>query len=704
MKENYLTGRMLFANFYVFESIAAIVIAFALKNIPTTHSIAISLYLIISCVLFAVARRKRLYSELVEAYIGSFVFSFMSYILGYVFDNTQVFVYAVFVHCVVMATYIDKKIYSFNVKITMISLIVSFTYAAVMFPGKFNISLYVIGAIGVMGVQWVCYSIIKTISAQNRRSREQERSLDDMLEVVEAKCEEARRATRTKSEFLSNMSHEIRTPINAVLGMNEMILRESNDSNIIEYATNVASSGKMLLSIINDILDFSKIESGRMEIIPVEYQVSAVINDLINMIRPRLDEKDLKFDIEVNEKLPNYLYGDEVRIRQIVTNLLTNAVKYTDYGSVTLAVRFEEKEENEINLIIDVRDTGRGIKGADINHLFDAFMRMDEKMNRNIEGTGLGLSITKNFVDMMGGVLSVDSVYGGGSTFTVTIPQRVIKDEPIGDFKKQYQTGVKNKSHYHESFVAPDARILVVDDNEMNLKVVIGLLKQTHVQVATATGGKQCLEMLREGSYDILFLDHMMPGMDGLATLRRIKAERLDKDMPVIALTANAVSGAREMYKDYGFADYLSKPISGRELEKLLYMLLPEDKVLTTEQADLSKEIIYSGLIDSALGMKYCMNDKALYKEVLGIFKEQADKQMTMLSQMFQEKDWDNYAILVHSIKTNALNIGAGELADMAKEQEMTARAGMEDALSEGFQDFLDKYSAVVKEIDTIIT
>ena len=704
MNENYLTGRFTFIYFYVFETIVAIIAGEVTKNLPDKLRYIIIAYLILSIVFIFAFPGKKAENEQKNAYIHSILFVVMSTILGGEFDNTQVFIYAVFVHSVVMISYIDTKIYTFNIILNTLSLISMFFVVRNIARDTFHTNEYIIGAIGACGVQWLAYGHIKSIAFQTRRSLEQERSLDDMLKVVEAKCEEARQATKSKSEFLSSMSHEIRTPINAVLGMNEMILRESHDSNIVEYATNVAASGKMLLSLVNDVLDFSKIESGKMEIIPVEYQVSSVLNDLINMIRSRAEEKGLKLLFEIDENVPNFLCGDEVRIRQVVSNLLTNAVKYTDTGSITLKLDYNQKSHKEIELIFQVKDTGIGIKEEDVTHLFDQFMRMEEKKNRNIEGTGLGLSITKRFVDMMNGNLSVDSVYGQGSTFSVKIPQIVVKNEPMGDFKKQYDAGVKSQKHYNVSFVAPGAKILVVDDNEMNLKVITGLLKQTQIQVDTATSGKECLEILGREKYNILFLDHMMPGLDGLATHRRIIAQGLGENMPIIALTANAVSGAREMYLDYGFADYLSKPIISKDLEKILYNHLPVELIKEADFAETIKtESINSQMLDTDKGIELCGNDKEFYREILLAYYEQGYKQIDSLNNYYNESAWREYEVLVHSIKSKYLNIGAIEFSEKARLQEQAAKLGDEDYIKNNFDGFIDEFKVVLDEINRIL-
>lgn len=421
------------------------------------------------------------------------------------------------------------------------------------------------------------------------------REIDEALRELNEELEEANlrlaSASEAKSSFLANMSHEIRTPINAVLGMDEMILRECKDKQILEYANDIDSAGHQLLSLVNDILDFSKIESGKMELHPVEYEMFSIMNDCYNMIYMRAKRKDLKFSIENDPQIPAFLYGDEVRIRQIIMNLLTNAVKYTKDGSVTLKFDFENTDEDNINLIISVKDTGIGISEDDQKYLFDSFKRIDEKTNRNIEGTGLGLSITKKFTDMMGGTIGVDSVLYEGSTFTVTIPQKIADKGTVGHFDERLNKRGETSSSDSDStdssdkkdkFTAPHARILVVDDVKMNLNVVRLLLKNTGIQIDLAASGDECLKYTLMKRYDVILMDHMMPIMDGIEALHRIReqADGLNTDTPVVALTANALVGAQEMYLSEGFVSYLSKPVKGADLEECLLKILPEDKII----------------------------------------------------------------------------------------------------------------------------
>ena len=521
----------------------------------------------------------------------------------------------------------------------------------------------------------------------------------------------ALQAAKNKSDFLSNMSHEIRTPINAILGMDEMILRESKDKNILEYAENLRSAGNSLLSIVNDILDFSKIEAGKMEIIPVEYALSSVLNDLVNMIKPRADKKGLQLVTKADEKIPSVLLGDEIRIKQVVTNILTNAVKYTEKGSVTLSIDFEQRDENSIWLKFSVADTGIGIKEEDISKLFSAFERIEEKRNRTIEGTGLGMNITKQLLAMMDSRLEVSSVYGEGSTFSFKVAQKIINAEPMGDFAEAF----KNLGHeeYHEKFTAPDAKILVVDDTAMNLTVVKGLLKQTKIQIDTAESGYDTLKMVAAKHYDIIFLDHRMPGMDGIETLQQMKTLEGNKcaDSPVISLTANAISGAREQYIAAGFKDYLTKPINSAALENLLIKYLPPELVkISAETADetvdessnLPDWLKNLDGINSTAGVEHCGGVDS-YVDALTVFANAVNSGADEIQNYFDSADWKNYTVKVHALKSSARVIGAMELSERAKRLEDAGNAGYVDEIKKDTPELLRLYRTYAEKLSPLI-
>ena len=398
------------------------------------------------------------------------------------------------------------------------------------------------------------------------------------LAEIESARDQANEANKAKSTFLANMSHEIRTPLNSVLGMNEMILRSTDDPQLREYAESIKLSGDTLLSLINDVLDFSKIEANRMDIIPVEYNPHDLLRECYHYFEQMAESKDLYIDVTCDETIPSRLMGDEKLIRQIMTNIISNAIKYTREGGVKVHMSDEGTASDVRDMVITVSDTGIGIEQEDINYLFDAFKRINEKENATIQGTGLGLAITKELVTLMHGTISVHSTPGQGSVFTIVIPQKIVDKTPVGEFKKHIDT---DRKEYKESFRAPDARILIVDDAKLNLKVAQALLKSTLIQCDTASGGDKAIEMCRDTKYDLILLDHRMPEPDGIQTFHVISKEGLNTDTPVIMLTANVVSGAEEEYMRIGFADYLSKPIHGDELEATLIKHLPAEKVYT---------------------------------------------------------------------------------------------------------------------------
>ena len=415
-------------------------------------------------------------------------------------------------------------------------------------------------------------------------------------------AEAANQANEAKSYFLSTMSHDIRTPMNAIIGMNEMILRDSRDDVIAMYSENIKAAGNTLLGIINDILDFSKIEAGKMEIMEVDYNCASLLNDIVNMVQRKADEKNLDFRLDVDPDIPRCLHGDEIRIKQVITNILSNAVKYTKEGSVTFSIKSSECKDNSgyVMLHVSVEDTGIGIKKEDLDKLFVAFERIDEKKNRNIEGTGLGMAIAQSFLNMMGSRIQVESEYGKGSVFSFDLKQKVVQWEPLGEFDSAYKSFLRERQQYKVQFVAPDARVLVVDDNVINLKVFVNLLRETRIQIDTAESGDACLALYKQNRYDVIFLDHMMPDKDGIETIKEMKEckDTLNAKTPIVCLTANAVSGMREMYINAGFDDYITKPIDTVKLENMLLTYLSPDLVRPPESEKKQSILVVNEDID----------------------------------------------------------------------------------------------------------
>ena len=535
-------------------------------------------------------------------------------------------------------------------------------------------------------------------------------------EISKETAEEAVAVSEAKTSFLSNMSHEIRTPINAVLGMNEMILRECEEENILVYANNIKNAGHTLLGLINDVLDFSKIEAGKIEILNVDYDLASVINDLVNMIQTRADSKGLILNLEIDKTMPTSLYGDEVRIKQVITNILTNAVKYTEKGSVTFKVGYEriEDDPNHLFMNVAVTDTGIGIKPEDIEKLFIEFERIEEKRNRNIEGAGLGMTITKRLLEMMGSRLEVQSTYGEGSTFSFRLRQRVNKWDEIGDYETTYRENITGQKKYKEKFIAPDASVLVVDDVPMNLEVFKSLLKKTKVKIETADSGRECLSLTHQNKYDLIFLDHMMPEMDGIETLHNMRRDEQNQNIgtPTICLTANAISGAREEYLREGFDDYLTKPIDADALEKAMINYLPKDKVQKIEKDQAEAEsgdkveipswICEIADIDADKGVSHCGSPES-YLETLAIYGKSAPASADEIENLWAAGDLANTTVKVHAIKSLSRAIGAEEIGALAEKLELAGKAGETEPLEKELPGLLSRIRAVCSALTPLV-
>lgn len=508
-----------------------------------------------------------------------------------------------------------------------------------------------------------------------------------LIEQLKEEKKLADSANRAKSTFLANMSHEIRTPLHAITGMSEMILRESSDKEILSYARDIHSASNALLGIVNDILDFSKIESGRMEIVPVSYQLSSLVYDVYLLIGKRAEDKGLTFSIEVDEKLPSGLCGDDIRLKQILINLLTNAVKYTKKGSVSLQIMGEVK--NDIcNLHFQVKDTGIGIRDEDKEKLFTEFARLEEKRNRSIEGTGLGINITQQLLMLMNSTLCVESIYGQGSVFSFALEQKINNWQEVGDLGKRLHADIGNEIH-EAGFRAPDVKVLVTDDIELNRKVFRCLLKQTGIQVAEAGSGAECLAKSGKEQYDLIFMDNMMPDMDGIETLHKLKADPDGKNRitPVIMLTANAIAGAKEEYERAGFDGYLSKPIDPKKMETIIRRFIDKERILSIEKADPEKEGPESADPESAAELPdlssfmwdyarlYIPDEQVLVNLLNGFLQILSDRrrEWSAFCEDAAAFDIEKFRIQVHSLKGLSATVGAVSISGLSRILETAA-------------------------------
>ena len=539
--------------------------------------------------------------------------------------------------------------------------------------------------------------------------------LSDAINELVDHLNDAMNANESKSTFLANISHEIRTPMNAILGFSELILQAEPSEEVKEDAEHIKRACNNLLAIINDLLDISKIESGNLELVPVSYYLHYLFSDVESVISIPAQNKGLFYQMDIDPNLPNKLFGDIVRIRQVLINLINNAIKFTREGSVTLSVTGNMLEDvpgdspdekvDLIQLTFKVTDTGVGIKEEDLASIFDKFKQVDAKVNRGIEGTGLGLSISRELVHMMGGEISVESTYGVGTTFTVTMTQRVLSRERLAD-----SIAKKAAEEYkmHRVFYAPSAKILVVDDNAVNLRIFRGLLKHYQIEADTALSGFEAIEMIQEKDYDLIFMDHMMPEMDGVETTTRIR--RMDsisaQKVNVIAVSANALRGIRDKFIEQGFQDYLSKPIEVPVLEKMLKEFLPENKIVEGVEVknEVHPEVDFEiPAVDIYTGLTKCGNDVEEYLQILQIVVEFGEDKCKTLERYALEGNYENYTIDVHALKSVAANVGAHKLSTMAKIHEMAGKNGNYEFILSNYQVLVENYRQLIADIKPVL-
>ena len=505
-------------------------------------------------------------------------------------------------------------------------------------------------------------------------------------------------ASESKTIFLANMSHEIRTPINTIVGMNEMILRENHNNDTKEYAKNIDNASKLLIGLIDDILDFSKLDAGKLEICENPYNVATMLKDVFLSASVRMKDKELEMHLDISENLPSVLNGDEIRIKQILNNLLSNAIKYTVEGSISISLK-DVTDKDKYYIEFSVKDTGVGIREEDLPTLFDSFRRMELKRNKYIQGTGLGLSITKQLVENMDGTIKVDSKYGSGSTFTVTIPQGIVDETPMGKFEDVYYKITSDTEEKEIVKFSSDKSVLIVDDNEMNLKVMGALLGKSGINLDFATGGNQCIEKCKNIKYDLIFMDHMMPEPDGIKTLHKLRedVEGLNSNTVVVVLTANAIKGASEQYEKEGFADYITKPVEYSRLENVLVKYLMGSDETSSEDKDTSY------LVDKEAGLNYCGGMDDLYLEVLQHYVKNATSYTIELENLYKEGKLADYARISHTLKSNSLTIGMKGFSEIAKAHEYAGKDLDEKYIGDNIDYYIECIKKSIKAVEEVI-
>lgn len=546
------------------------------------------------------------------------------------------------------------------------------------------------------------YALVKTMNELSRTKEE-----------AELARKEAQEANQAKTEFLANMSHEVRTPINAILGYNEMIMRETQESQTTTYAVNVQAAGRTLLSIVNDILDFTNIDNGKLVLENTPYFVSSFIQDMITYAEYNAEKKNLELRLSIDEKIPQKLSGDVVRLLQIFNNLISNATKYTNEGFIEIIIKWKEEDENCGTMSVQIRDSGIGMKKEDIEKISESFSRFDNRKTRNIQGIGLGLSIVTRFLKLMDSCLVIESEYEKGSTFSFQIKQQIVDSAPIGTIADKKEYDLLWQSKLENQFIAPNARILAVDDNVMNLDLLKGILKNTKIQIDTAANGEEALKILEQRSYHLIFLDHMMPVMDGMETLKEIKNRNLCKGVPVIALTANAIAGVKDVYLKAGFDDYLSKPIVGKLLEEMVKKYLPPELVLKEDGREAAEQVFLPegnteqslleqlSFLDTETGMSYCCDDEEFYREMLSSYI--SNEKYEDILDFYEKEDWDNYRIQVHALKSTSLSIGANEVSEQAKKLEQAAKEGDIAYIQEHHEEVMNQYKELLSKLKKVL-
>lgn len=524
--------------------------------------------------------------------------------------------------------------------------------------------------------------------------------LEQTKEEAEREKENALAADKAKSEFLANMSHELRTPLNAVLGYNGLILSGTKEHHTAEYAAKVQAAGRTLLSIISDILDFSVLDEGKLKLHLAPYSADSLFQDVTAYAEYYTEKKGLRLHLDIDGNIPRQLLGDVARLTQMINNLISNAAKYTKQGYVELGVRWEPKDASSGRLSVSVKDSGIGMHREDIRRISECFTRLENKDNNSIQGLGLGLSIVTRLLHLMGGELEVESEYEQGSTFSFSIEQKIMEAEPLGAFVRARDCEPEETKE-EETLLAPEAKILAVDDNVMNQDLFVSLLRETGVQVDTAGDGKEALELLEKKQYHLIFMDHMMPVMDGITALHEMRRRGLAKDVPVIALTANAVAGARDEYRRQGFDEYMSKPIIGKQLVRTVRKYLPGYLIVKESEAKQRAKGISArqrfSFLDIDMAMRYLGDSEEFYEEMLRSYLDNNRKDE--IQEYYERREWDDYCNAVHALKSTSLTVGAVGLSGAAKEMEIAVKDGDLVFIEENHDSMIREYEQLLMQI-----
>ncbi len=761
-KSNLVFHRLTFAIFIadILDVISAITISYGRTISPTLNLVINSLYFI-SVMAAAYIFYLYVYSYIEEAgaVLTSAKYNFIAFLAGICFVIANIFGGFIF-DFDDAGTYIHGRLYPLFYLLPMYFAVVSVCmivkYRKCFTRTQFFADiLYIVCAIlGNLIQMFVFKDVLLTVflasfallivffTLETPDYKKLIKTMDELSvakEEAESEREKAMVANAAKSDFLSNMSHEIRTPINAIMGYNEMIMQETKESQTTAYGVNVQAAGKTLLSIVNDILDFTSIDEGRLVIENAPYSMPVFLQDVLTYSEYNAKQKNLELKYEIDEKLPVELKGDERRLMQIFNNLLSNAIKYTKEGFISFSIGWKQTGDNTGLMSVIIKDSGIGIKPDDMSKISTgSFSRFDNRQTRNIQGIGLGLSVVVRLLEMMGSSLKVKSEYGKGSEFAFEVKQEVVSSKTIGKFDINSQLGgvVLDEDNV---FYAPDARILAVDDNTMNLDLFKRIMRNTKADIDTAMNGREAIDLIERNDYDIIFLDHMMPVMDGMETLLEIKERSLAENTKIIAFTANAVSGEKNMYLDAGFDDYITKPITGKKLIDLVKHYLPEEKIsdkltaaseneikivknqstgatggiidlndLTTDVPERNKPVEYEkpflesiSFLDTVTGLTYCCNDEDFYREMLTSYLNES--KLKELNDYFASSDWDNYRIKVHALKSTSLSIGAVELSESARALEAAAKEGDEEYIKAHHEETMTDYSRLLQMIEGVL-